>query len=174
MGVVYRAYDSVLKCDVAVKTLNKASDPKIIELFHRECEVLAALNHSNIVQILDLGEFEFEGQFRSYFVMPLLPGAPLSQLVRNPAADFTIQRRVEVISQVCRGLHAAHERGLIHRDIKPANILVTPDYSAEIIDFGVAHMADTGSTGIKGSLYYIAPELLEGNPPCSPTPLPRE
>jgi len=168
MGVVYRAYDGVLKCDVALKTLREAPEPAEFQLFHRECEVLVALNHPNIVQILDIGEFEEEGQPKPYFVMPLLPGMTLDKLIRTAGAEINVQRRVEILTQVCRGLHAAHERGLIHRDIKPGNVFVMPDFSAEIIDFGIAHMLSAGTTGQKGTLFYMAPELIEGKPP---TPL---
>ena len=165
MGVVYRAYDTVLKCDVAVKTIRDTPDPTALQLFHRECEVLAALNHPNIVQILDLGEFEQEGQMFPYFVMPLLPGATLDRLIKGPS-QLTIERSVDVLTQVCRGLGAAHERGLVHRDLKPGNIFVMPDDSVEIIDFGVAHMTSTGGTvGQKGTLLFMAPELLEMKPP---------
>jgi hypothetical protein len=167
MGIVYRAYDGVLKCDVAVKTLLLAPDPTELQLFYRECEVLVALNHPNIVQILDIGEFEEDGQSKPYFVMPLLPGMTLDKLVRNFGTQLTVQRCVEVLSHVCRGLHAAHERGLIHRDIKPGNIFVMPDYSAEIIDFGIAHIVSAGATGQKGTLLYMAPELIEGKPPSA-------
>ena len=167
MGVVYRAYDTVLKCDVAVKTIRDTPDPTALQLFYRECEVLAALNHPNIVQILDLGEFEQEGQMRPYFVMPLLPGATLDRLIMG-AGKLTIERSVDVLTQVCRGLGAAHERGLVHRDLKPGNIFVMPDDSVEIIDFGVAHMTSTGSTvGQKGTLLFMAPELLEMKPPSA-------
>jgi serine/threonine-protein kinase len=165
MGVVYRAYDGVLKCDVAVKTLRAAPDAMELQLFYRECEVLVALNHPNIVQILDMGEFEEEGESKPYFVMPLLPGMSLDRLIRDSGAQLTVQRRVEILSQVCRGLHAAHERGLVHRDIKPGNVFVMPDFSAEIIDFGIAHMLNAGATGQKGTLLYMAPELIEGKPP---------
>ena len=167
MGVVYRAYDGVLKCDVALKTLREAPDPMELQLFYRECEVLVALNHPNIVQILDIGEFEEEGQSKPYFVMPLLPGMSLDKLIRGSGTQLTVQRRVEILSQVCRGLHAAHERGLVHRDIKPGNIFVMPDFSAEIIDFGIAHILSAGATGQKGTLLYMAPELIEGKPPSA-------
>jgi len=165
MGVVYRAYDTVLKCDVAVKTIRDTPDPTALQLFYRECEVLAALNHPNIVQILDLGEFEQEGHMYPYFVMPLLPGATLDRLIKG-SSQLTIERSVDVLTQVCRGLGAAHERGLVHRDLKPGNIFVMPDDSVEIIDFGVAHMTSTGATvGQKGTLLFMAPELLEMKPP---------
>jgi eukaryotic-like serine/threonine-protein kinase len=165
MGVVYRAYDGVLKADVAVKTLREAPDPTELQLFYRECEVLVALNHPNIVQILDMGEYEEAGETKPYFVMPLLPGATLDKLIRNSGTQLTAQRRVDILSQVSRGLHAAHERGLIHRDIKPSNVFVMPDFSAEIIDFGIAHVASFGMTGQKGTLLYMAPELIQGKPP---------
>lgn len=165
MGVVYRAYDAVLKCDVAVKTIREAPDRTALQLFYRECEVLVKLNHPNIVPILDIGEFEERGSAKPYFVMPLLSGMPLDKLIRTAGTRLTAERRVEILSQVCRGLSAAHERGLVHRDLKPANVFVMPDYSAVIIDFGIAHIVNAGITGQKGTLYYMAPELIEGKPP---------
>ncbi len=165
MGVVYRAYDAVLKCDVALKTIREAPDRTALELFYRECEVLVTLNHPNIVPILDIGESEEEGFAKPYFVMPLLSGMPLDKLIRTAGTRLTTGRRVEILSQVCRGLSAAHEHGLVHRDLKPANVFVMPDYSAVIIDFGIAHMVSAGMTGQKGTLHYMAPELIEGKPP---------
>ena len=165
MGVVYQAYDEVLKCNVAVKMIRDTPDPMALQLFRRECEVLTGLNHPNIVPILDMGEFEQEGQMRPFFVMPLLPGATLDRIIKG-AGQLTIQRSVDVLTQVCRGLSAAHEKGLVHRDLKPGNIFVMPDDSVEIIDFGVAHMTSTGVTvGQKGTLLFMAPELLEMKPP---------
>lgn len=73
MGVVYKAFDSVLRRDVAIKTLLDVSDPTALQFFHREYEVLAHLNHPNIVEIIDIGEFEVEGGVKPYFIMPLLP-----------------------------------------------------------------------------------------------------
>jgi eukaryotic-like serine/threonine-protein kinase len=165
MGVVYQAYDEVLKCNVAVKMIRDTPDPTAVQLFQRECEVLTGLNHPNIVPILDLGEFEQDGQMRPFFVMPLLPGSTLDRIIKS-AGQLTIQRSVDVLMQICRGLSAAHEKGLVHRDLKPGNIFVMPDDSVEIIDFGVAHMTSTGVTvGQKGTLLFMAPELLEMKPP---------
>ena len=165
MGVVYQAYDEVLKCNVAVKMIRDTPDPMALQLFRRECEVLTGLNHPNIVPILDMGEFEQDGQMRPFFVMPLLPGSTLDRMIKGPG-QLTIQRSVDVLTQVCRGLGAAHEKGLVHRDLKPGNIFVMPDDSVEIIDFGVAHMTSTGVTvGQKGTLLFMAPELLEMKPP---------
>jgi serine/threonine-protein kinase len=166
MGVVYKAFDSVLRRDVAIKTLLDVSDPEALQLFHREYEVLAHINHPNIVEIIDIGEFVVEGAQRPYFIMPLLPGFSLGQLIKTASQRLTVQRAVDIISQTCRGLHAAHEKGLVHRDIKPSNIIVMDDDSVKIIDFGMAHVADSRSrTGLKGTLLYMAPEQVEMKPP---------
>ena len=162
MGVVYKAFAPVIRREVAVKTLRGSSDRSALQLFQKECEVLAKLSHPNIVEIFDIGEFEEEGERRPFFVMPLLPGTPLDRLIRDSAHRLTPQRVVEIMSQTCRGLHAAHERGLVHRDLKPSNIFVMDDDSVKIIDFGVAHMVDSRTTtGVKGTLLYMSPEQLE-------------
>ncbi|MFN7998715.1 MAG: protein kinase [Bryobacteraceae bacterium] len=166
MGVVYRAYDHVLKCDVAVKTIRDMPDRTALQLFNRECEILAALNHPNIVRIFDIGEFDDDGSPKPYFVMPLLPGSTLDVLIRDASSRLTTERCVEIMAQTCRGLQAAHENGLIHRDLKPSNIFVMRDDTVEIIDFGVAHMVSLGTaTKQVGTLAYMAPETLEMKPP---------
>jgi serine/threonine-protein kinase len=166
MGVVYKAFDSALRREVAIKTLLDVSDPAALQLFHREYEVLAHINHPNIVEIIDIGEFEIEGGTRPYFIMPLLPGLSLGQLIKTASHRLTVERAVDIISQTCRGLHAAHEKGLVHRDIKPSNIIVLEDDSVKIIDFGMAHVADVRSrSGLKGTLLYMAPEQIEMKPP---------
>ena len=166
MGMVYKAFDPVLRRDVAIKTLLDVSDPEALQLFHREYEVLAHINHPNIVEIIDIGEFVVEGTERPYFIMPLLPGLSLGQLIKTASQRLTVERTVDIISQTCRGLQAAHEKGLIHRDIKPNNIIVLEDDSVKIIDFGMAHVADSRSrTGLKGTLIYMAPEQVELKPP---------
>jgi len=162
MGIVYKAFDPVLRRDVAIKTLLDISDPGALELFHREYEVLAHINHPNIVEIIDIGEFEFEGGLKPFFIMPMLPGVSLGQLIKSSSHRLTVERTVDIISQTCRGLHAAHEKGLVHRDMKPSNIIVLGDDSVKIIDFGMAHTADSRSrTGLKGTLLYMAPEQAE-------------
>ncbi|MEZ5351325.1 MAG: protein kinase [Bryobacteraceae bacterium] len=165
MGVVYLAWDADLRREVALKTIRDSRDPGALELFRKECAVLSSLNHPNIVDIYDIGEIE-EGRARvPYFVMPLLPGVTLDKLIKDEPQRLTVERVVEIISQACRGLQAAHERGLVHRDLKPSNIFVLGDDSVKIIDFGVAHLVDhQTSIGIKGTLYYMAPEQLEMKP----------
>jgi serine/threonine protein kinase len=165
MGLVYRAFDTVIRRDVALKTLRDIPEPNSLQLFYKESGVLASMSHPNIVEIFDIGEFEENGKQKPYFVMPLLPGTTLDNLIRNASHRLTAQRTVEIMSQVCRGLQAAHERGLVHRDLKPSNIFVMEDDSVKIIDFGVAHMTNVHTTvGLKGTLLYMSPEQIEGKP----------
>lgn len=162
MGVVYKAFDTVTKRFVAVKTLKGATDHNAIEMFHREWGVLARLCHPNIIDILDIGEFA-ENQWRQpYFVMPMLPGATLDKLIKNAGQRLTPERTVEIVSQACRGLQAAHDQGVVHRDIKPSNLFVMEDDTVKIIDFGVVHLTDSETkTGVKGTLQYMSPEQLD-------------
>lgn len=162
MGLVYRAYDTVVRREVAVKTILDIPDPASLQLFYKECDVLASMSHPNIVEIFDIGEFEEDGKKKPYFVMPLLPGTTLDHFVRKSSHRLTVERTVEIISQTCRGLQAAHERGLVHRDLKPSNIFVMEDDSVKIIDFGVAHMTDAHTTRAqKGTLLYMSPEQIQ-------------
>ena len=165
MGVVFRAYDSVTRRYVAVKTLRAGVERSDLELFEKEWSVLARISHPNIVDILDTGEFSEEGLNKPFFVMPLLPGNTLDKLIRDRSPRLTVDRTVEMLVQVCRGLQAAHDQGLVHRDMKPSNIFVMDDDTVKIIDFGVVHLSDTRSfTGIKGTLDYMAPEQLQLKP----------
>ena len=162
MGLVYRAYDTVVRREVAVKTILDIPDPASLQLFYKECDVLASMSHPNIVEIFDIGEFEEEGKKKPYFVMPLLPGTTLEHFIRKASHRLTVERTIDIISQTCRGLQAAHERGLVHRDLKPSNIFVMEDDSVKIIDFGVAHMADAHTTRAqKGTLLYMSTEQIE-------------
>ncbi|HLK46564.1 MAG TPA: protein kinase [Bryobacteraceae bacterium] len=166
MGLVYKAYDTVVQREVAIKTLRDSPSKLALDLFRKECGVLASMSHPNIVEIFDIGEFTEDGATKPYFVMPLLPGVTLDALIKASSQRLTVERSVEIIVQTCRGLHAAHERGLVHRDLKPSNLFVMPDDTVKIIDFGVAHMADTTATMTVagGTLPYMAPEQIEMKP----------
>jgi serine/threonine protein kinase len=168
MGVVYRAYDPPpLDREVAVKTLHEFGDPLALELFYKECSALKSISHPNIVEIFDIGDFNDAGHRKPFFVMPLLAGQTLEELIRRASHRLTVGRVVEIFAQTCRGLQAAHEYGLVHRDLKPSNIFVMADDSVKIIDFGVAHSvsAQTSSSGYnKGTLLYMAPEQVQRKP----------
>jgi serine/threonine-protein kinase len=169
MGVVYRAYDRLMQREVALKTLLDIDNPLTLDLFYKECGLLAAMVHPNIVNVYDVGEFEDNGVKKPFFVMPLLPGATLDHIIRDPNSGLTVERVIEIVAQAARGLQAAHEMGLVHRDVKPSNIFVMDDDSVKIIDFGIARAASMASmTVLKGTLSYMAPEQLNHKPP---TPL---
>ena len=164
MGIVYRAFDPVMQREVAIKTLHDPSSQPILALFYRECDVLRSIVHPNVIDILDMGDFDEDGTVKPYYVMPLLRGKTLYDLL-HPAngvsEPLSVDRAVEVIVQTSRGLHAAHERELLHRDVKPKNIFIIDNYSVKLIDFGVAHLLDnTSRSGVKGTLEYMAPEQV--------------
>src|SRR6266566_3007680 len=98
MGLVYRAYDTVVRREVAVKTILDIPDPASLQLFYKECDVLASMSHPNIVEIFDIGEFEEEGKKKPYFVMPLLPGTTLDHFVRKSSHHLTVERTVDIFS----------------------------------------------------------------------------
>src|SRR5215469_3811673 len=158
MAVIYKAYDKELKRAVALKTILDLTDVRAIKLFQEEVKALASLIHPNIVEILDVGQMDVDGGTKPYLVMPLLPGVTLDSLIRASSSRLSVERCVDIFCQICRGLYAAHERGLIHRDLKPSNIFVMDDDSVKIIDFGIAHRLDTSQTvGRKGTLIYMSP-----------------
>jgi len=162
MGVVWRALDVRTGSSVAIKLLKDISDPVAVDLFTKEWRALAEISHPNIVEVRDVDVIEENRQKRPFFVMPLLRGSTLADLIANASARLTLERIVEITSHVCRGLQAAHQRGLVHRDLKPSNIFVMDDDSAKIIDFGVVHLAGSKSvTGQKGTFQYMSPEQAQ-------------
>jgi serine/threonine-protein kinase len=164
MGVIYRAWDTLMKREVALKTIYDVASQSAQQLFYREWGLQASITHPNIAEIYDIGEMEHEGEVRPYFVMPLLPGLTLGDLIAKSSPRLTVERIAGMIIQTCRGLQAAHDRGLIHRDLKPSNIFILEDDSVKIIDFGVAHAGTGAQTSVRGTLAYMAPELLQMKP----------
>ncbi len=161
MGVVWWAFDHTLNREVSLKTIRDVRDKTALDLFRKECATLASMAHPNIVEIYDIGAMVENGQEVPYFVMPLLRGLTLDKLIETAASRLSVERCVDILLQVCRGLQAAHDKGLVHRDLKPSNIFVLEDDSAKIIDFGVAHLIDVHST-VKhgGTLLYMSPEQV--------------
>ncbi|BBB32104.1 hypothetical protein TTHT_0516 [Thermotomaculum hydrothermale] len=162
MGVVYKCIDTVLNRYVALKTLNLqlANNPEIKERFYREAKILANLNHTNIVQVYELKEFE---NF-CYIVMEYLEGESLKSIIDNkkPLSNLS---KLEIARQIASGIAYAHSKGVIHRDLKPANIFLREDGVVKILDFGVAKLASSHMTQkgmILGTISYMAPEQLRG------------
>lgn len=165
IGVVYKAYDTKTRRLVALKTVSGELDTAALDLFEREWNVLARIRHPNIIDILDTGEYCDDGIRKPFFVMPLLSGATLDELIRTSNQSLTVERTVEIIIQACRGLQAAHDENLVHSDLKPSNIFVTDDGTVKIIDFGVVHLADLRTVSVvMGTPIYMAPEQLDGKP----------
>jgi serine/threonine protein kinase len=165
MGVVYKAYDTLMNRHVALKTILEIDNPETIQLFYKEWSILATMVHPNIISIYDIGEFSQAGAKKPFFVMPLLPGTTLDKLIKQSSASLSAEGVVGIIGQACRGLHAAHEQGLIHRDIKPSNIFVMDDHSVKLIDFGIARGVSANSrTTLRGTVHYMAPEQFDQKP----------
>jgi eukaryotic-like serine/threonine-protein kinase len=170
MGEVWRAEDTVLDREVAVKILKHeyADDPTFRNRFQAEARHAAGLSHHNIASVFDFGETGEEdgsGVQRPFLVMELVPGQPLSELLRS-GDPMPPEQAVDLVAQVADGIAAAHAMGIVHRDVKPANLLVTPDGTVKITDFGIARVTDGASVTLTGQIigtpHYISPEQAEG------------
>jgi eukaryotic-like serine/threonine-protein kinase len=169
MGDVYRAHDTRLDRDVAVKTIKGP----FTERFEREARAISALNHPNICTLYDVGQHDGSG----YLVMEYIEGKPI-------AGPLPVEQAIAYGIQICEALHAAHRKGIVHRDLKPANILLTKQ-SVKLLDFGLAKLSPNGNSGVLsgsaahaaeqatvaaltgahtvvGTPQYMAPEQIEG------------
>jgi eukaryotic-like serine/threonine-protein kinase len=180
MGEVYRARDSRLDRAVAVKILPEsvAADPDRLRRFEQEARAIAALNHPNILSIHDTGAYDGT----RYIVTELLEGETLRE--RLAGGPLPVRKAVDYALQICRGLAAAHEKGITHRDLKPENIYVTRDGRVKILDFGLAKQeaapaavatasynapAATSPGTVVGTAGYMSPEQVRGRPVDSRT-----
>ena len=175
MGEVYRARDSRLKREVAIKILPDefSRDPGRVSRFQREAEVLASLNHPNIAAIYDVGE----ANGTRFLVLELVEGETLAERIkRGPVA---VDEALGIARSICGALEAAHEKGVVHRDLKPANVKITPEGNVKVLDFGLAKafesapantasnsptlsMAATLQGVILGTAAYMSPEQAKG------------
>src|SRR5712671_2475224 len=159
MGQVYRARDSRLNRDVAIKV----SAAQFSERFEREAKAIAALNHPNICQIYDVGP--------NYLVMEFIEG-------ESPQGPMPLDQALRIARQIADALEAAHDKGITHRDLKPGNIKIKPDGTVKVLDFGLAKVTRPASSGedssptltmgmtqagmILGTASYMAPEQARG------------
>src|SRR3954470_6536046 len=146
MGAVYKGLQMPLRRPVAIKILAKRGsdvedDFAFEERFKREAYAMAALTHPHIVQVYDCGD---AGENFLFISMELVQGGDLSDALK--AGKVTPEMALKLIPQICDGLQAAHERGIVHRDVKPANIFLTADGRAKVADFGLAKKFDVKST----------------------------
>jgi eukaryotic-like serine/threonine-protein kinase len=168
MGVVYRAHDPVINRTVAVKTLRVSehasglSADELLRRFHTEARAAGLLSHPNIVAVYDAGK---EDDF-FYITMELVPGKSLQGLL-GERHSFPLARVLRLMQQACAALEFAHQNNVVHRDIKPANLILTPDDTLKISDFGTAKILQyqTAQTGqIVGTPSYMSPEQIKGRP----------
>ena len=177
MGEVWRAKDTRLQRDVAIKVLpvEVARDESRLKRFEKEARCASALNHPNIVTIYDIGRSDPV----SYIAMELVEGKTLRELLF--AGSLPIKRVLAIAAQIAEGLASAHEAGLVHRDLKPENLMVTKDGLVKILDFGLAKLArgpaaggsdgvniptesGTGAGVVLGTAGYMSPEQASGQP----------
>src|ERR1700675_3356755 len=177
MGEVYKAHDTKLRRDVAIKVLPEsfARDADRLARFRREAQLLASLNHTNIATIYNIED----SNGTSYLVMELVPGETLAQRIKRDGA-VPIEEALAIAKQIAEALEAAHEKSIIHRDLKPANVKLTPEGKVKVLDFGLAKafagdaaMEDMGNSPtlsmaatmqgvILGTAAYMSPEQAKG------------
>ena len=164
MTVVYKAKDKLLNRFVAIKILKPQfiNDSKFIDSFRRESQAAASLSHPNIVNIYDVGR---EGNIH-YIVMELIEGKTLSDYIKEQGA-MSYPKVIALSKQIAAALSFAHKNHIIHRDVKPHNIMITPNGTAKITDFGIAKAVNAATIvdntdGIIGSVHYFSPEQARG------------
>jgi len=165
MGEVWKATDTVIGRTVAIKILKEEyfADPGFRERFRAEARHAALVNHEGIANVYDYGEEEGN----AYLVMEMVPGEALSTVLEREKV-LPPERVLSIVHQTALALHQAHQAGLVHRDVKPGNLLITPDGTVKITDFGIARVTDqvplTATGQVMGTVQYLAPEQASGKP----------
>lgn len=159
MGEVYRADDLTLDHPVALKFLpaGVASDPERLAQFHAELRIARQVSHKNVCRLYDVGQADG----RTFLTMEYVDGEDLASLLRR-IGRVPQDKAVDIARQLCAGLAAAHERGVLHRDLKPANVMLDGDGNVRIADFGLAVAAGAAGPSRAGTPQYMAPEQLAG------------
>jgi len=173
MGEVYRARDSRLGRDVAIKVLPSlfTADSERLRRFEQEARAAAALNHPNILAVFQMGTYEGA----PYLVSELLEGETLREQLKR--GRLSVRKAIDYGVQIARGLAAAHEKGIVHRDLKPENLFVTKDGRVKILDFGLAKLTQPRTSSehdaptlteateagvVMGTVGYMSPEQVRG------------
>lgn len=165
MSTVYRAFDTLLERQVAIKLMHRdiARHGDQLERFRREARAVAQLNHPHIVQVIDFGEDDNT----PYIVLEFVDGETLKERIRR-LGRLPISEAVAYAIEIGRALQAAHERHIVHRDVKPQNVLVDEEGSAKVTDFGIARTLDqeglTADGRVLGTTDYVSPEQALGQP----------
>jgi serine/threonine-protein kinase len=160
MGEVYRADDLKLGQPVALKFLPEhlLSDGAALARFHREVRIARQVSHHNVCRVYDIGEVDG----RHFLSMEFIKGEELSSLLRR-IGRLPSDKATEIVRQLCAGLAAAHNRGVLHRDLKPANVMIDENGNVRLTDFGIAGLVEeSGSEEISGTPAYMSPEQLAG------------
>ncbi len=160
-SIVYKGVHGLLNFPVAIKMLkhNMARDPDFLEKFQNEAKIIARLNHEHIVKVYDI-----EHVFRTVFIiMEYLEGVTLRHILKNKLR-LPYPRLLQILIQVCTGLDYAHQQGIVHQDVKPGNIFIESNDRVKIVDFGLASPIGGCSDDLLGTVFYMAPEQIEGEP----------
>ena len=166
MADVYKAYDTILNREVAIKVLRTklAEDAMTLVRFQREASAASRFNHPNVVDIYDVGESDG----LHYIVMEYIRGRTLKQLIQQRGA-LDVSEALDIMKQLTSAVMMAHQNQIIHRDIKPQNVLIKDDGTAKLTDFGIAVANDsvqlTYNNAVMGSAHYLAPESAQGKEP---------
>ncbi|HEY7515903.1 MAG TPA: serine/threonine-protein kinase, partial [Vicinamibacteria bacterium] len=161
MGEIYRAEDTKLGQPVALKFMRSALSPEVLERFYSEVRIGRQVSHPNVCRLYDVTEYEGD----TFLTMEYVDGEDLGSLLGR-IGRLAPDKALDLARDLCAGLAAVHDRGVVHRDLKPANVMVDGRGQARLTDFGLALPSDSmEGAGFAGTPAYMSPEQLEGRVP---------